>query len=127
MKAEVLILDDHASYLRVLKSAAETRGFKVIGTESSTGAAIQTCSRVQPDVIVVDLHLDSDSDGYPDADEAPPAPDDEPWLRFTGLLAQQLCFNFVHRAISRSVRSVGSVRSDRTAHYLFSSLSIKSF
>jgi DNA-binding NarL/FixJ family response regulator len=64
LKAEVLILDDHANYLRVLRSAAETRGFKVIGTESSTGAALQTCSRVQPDVIVVDLHLDTDSDGY---------------------------------------------------------------
>jgi DNA-binding NarL/FixJ family response regulator len=64
VKSGVLILDDHPSYLRVLRSAAETRGFKVIGTESTTGAALRFCSRARPDVIVVDLHLDSDSDGY---------------------------------------------------------------
>lgn len=64
MKADVLILDDHPTYQRVLRSAAETRGFRVIGAESSTGAALQICSKTRPDVIVVDLHLEGDSDGY---------------------------------------------------------------
>lgn len=64
MKPEVLILDDHPTYQRVLKSAAETRGFTVLGTETSTGAALQACSRSAPSVIVVDLHLDGDSSGY---------------------------------------------------------------
>lgn len=64
MKSEVLILDDHTTYQRVLQSAAETRGFTVIGTESSTGAALQACSRSAPGIIVVDLHLDGDSSGY---------------------------------------------------------------
>jgi CheY-like chemotaxis protein len=64
VKSEVLILDDHPNYLRVLRSAAETRGFKVIEAESSTGAALQVCSRTRPVVIVMDLHLERDSDGY---------------------------------------------------------------
>jgi CheY-like chemotaxis protein len=64
VKSEVLILDDHPNYLRILKSAAETRGFKVIDAESTTGAALQVCARTRPAVIVMDLHLDRDSDGY---------------------------------------------------------------
>jgi CheY-like chemotaxis protein len=64
VKSEVLILDDHPNYLRILKSAAETRGFKVIDAESTTGAALQVCARTRPAIIVVDLHLDRDSDGY---------------------------------------------------------------
>lgn len=64
MKSEVLILDDHPNYLRILKSAAETRGFKVIDAESTTGAALQVCARTRPALIVMDLHLDRDSDGY---------------------------------------------------------------
>ena len=64
MKSDVLILDDHPNYLRILKSAAETRGFKVIDAESTTGAALQVCARTRPAIIVVDLHLDRDSDGY---------------------------------------------------------------
>ena len=64
MKSEVLILDDHPNYQRILKSAAQTRGFKVLDAESTTGAALQVCARTSPAVIVVDLHLDRDSDGY---------------------------------------------------------------
>ena len=64
MKSEVLILDDHPNYLRTLKSAAATRGFKVIDAESTTGAALQVCARTRPALIVMDLHLDRDSDGY---------------------------------------------------------------
>ena len=64
MKAEILILDDHANYQRLLKSAAGSRGFQVLEAASTTAAALQICSRVSPSVIVVDLHLDRDSDGY---------------------------------------------------------------
>lgn len=64
MKNEVLILEDHPTYQQVIKSAAETRGFQVIASESSTGAALQVCSRTRPAVIVVDLHLEGDTDGY---------------------------------------------------------------
>ena len=48
----------------MLKSAAETRGLKVLDAESSTGAALQICARTRPAVIVVDLHLERDTDGY---------------------------------------------------------------
>jgi two-component system OmpR family response regulator len=64
LKAEVLILDDHANYQRLLKSAADSRGFQVLEPASSIAEALQICSRVSPAVIVVDLHLDRDGDGY---------------------------------------------------------------
>lgn len=64
MKPEVLILDDHPTYQNVIRSAAEARGFQIIASESTTGAAIQVCSRTRPAVIVVDLHLEDDTDGY---------------------------------------------------------------
>lgn len=64
MKAEVLILDDNTTYQQLLKSAAGSRGFQVLEPASTTAAALQICSRVSPSVIVVDLHLDRDSDGY---------------------------------------------------------------
>ena len=64
MKPEVLILDDHLNYHKVLKGAAESRGFRVLSSAPTTGAALQICSRTCPAVIVIDLHLDPDSDGY---------------------------------------------------------------
>ncbi len=64
MRAEVLILDDHANYQQLLKSAAGSKGFQVLEAATTTAAALQICSRVSPSVIVVDLHLDRDSDGY---------------------------------------------------------------
>lgn len=64
MKPEALILEDHPTYQRVLESAAEARGFTVLGPEASTGAALQACARTSPTVIVVDLHLDADTSGY---------------------------------------------------------------
>ncbi|RKZ12691.1 hypothetical protein DRQ32_03125 [bacterium] len=64
VKTKVLILDDHPTYQQLLRSAAQSRGFKVLGIEASSGAALETCAKTRPSVIVMDLHLDEDSNGY---------------------------------------------------------------
>jgi CheY-like chemotaxis protein len=64
VKPDVLILDDHESYRRLLRPAAESKGFKVLPSAPTTGAALQVCARTRPKVIILDLRIDPDDDGY---------------------------------------------------------------
>ena len=64
MNSEILILDDHPTYQRLLKSAAEARGFQIAGFAPNSNAALQLCSRANPAVVVLDLHLEDGTDGY---------------------------------------------------------------
>jgi len=64
VKADVLILEDHHSYQRLLRSAAESRGFKVLPAAPTSGAALEVCARTRPRIIVLDLHIDPGAAGY---------------------------------------------------------------
>lgn len=64
MNARVLVIDDHPNYRRLLMSAAQARGFQLLEPCFTTKDAIATCSAHAPEVVVLDLHLQGDVDGF---------------------------------------------------------------
>ncbi len=63
MPRTVLIVDDHAGFRRRARRALEADGYKVIG-EAQTGAAgIEAAAELQPDVVLLDVHL-PDANGF---------------------------------------------------------------
>jgi CheY-like chemotaxis protein len=64
MKAQVLVVDVNPTYRRILMSAAQARGFQVLDPVHSATAAVDACTRLGPEVIVLDLHLRGEVDGF---------------------------------------------------------------
>lgn len=58
----VVLVDDHAAVRDGLAVLLERRGFKVLGAAGTAGEAEEVLSRIQPDLVVVDLAL-PDEDG----------------------------------------------------------------
>ena len=64
MQAQVLVVDDHPNHRRLLLSAAQARGFRLLEPCSTTKDAITACSIHRPEVVVLDLHLQGGVDGF---------------------------------------------------------------
>lgn len=64
MQAQVLVVDDHPNHRRLLLSAAQARGFRLLEPCSSSQEAIAACSQHRPEVVVLDLHLQGGFDGF---------------------------------------------------------------
>jgi DNA-binding NarL/FixJ family response regulator len=63
MPVRVLIVDDHASFRSSARLLLEAEGYEVVG-EAETGAlGLQAAAALQPDVILLDVHL-PDVDGF---------------------------------------------------------------
>lgn len=63
MVRKVLIVEDQAIILEDLKSLLEKSGYNVVGSARSGEEAITLAEEVDPDVIVMDIHLQGNLDG----------------------------------------------------------------
>jgi DNA-binding NarL/FixJ family response regulator len=59
----VLIVDDHASFRASARLLLETEGFEVVGEADSGAAALQAANELQPELVLLDVHL-PDLDGF---------------------------------------------------------------
>jgi DNA-binding NarL/FixJ family response regulator len=73
----VLIVDDYAPFRESARDLLESEGFEVVGEAENGVTALKVARDVQPDVVLLDVHL-PDFDGFEVADRLSrldPAPD----------------------------------------------------
>ena len=63
MATTVLIVDDHPTFRAVARRLLEADGYEVIGEAVDGGSGIEAVERLQPDVVLLDVHL-PDTDGF---------------------------------------------------------------
>jgi DNA-binding NarL/FixJ family response regulator len=63
MAGSVLIVDDHAPFRRFARALLAADGYAVVGEAGDGAAALELAPRVEPDVVLVDVHL-PDMDGF---------------------------------------------------------------
>ena len=59
----VLIVDDHAGFRRRARRALEADGYEVVGEASNGAAGIEAAAQLEPDVVLLDVHL-PDASGF---------------------------------------------------------------
>jgi DNA-binding NarL/FixJ family response regulator len=59
----VLIVDDHAGFRRRARRTLEADGYEVIGEAPNGAAGIEAAQRLEPDVVLLDVHL-PDASGF---------------------------------------------------------------
>jgi DNA-binding NarL/FixJ family response regulator len=59
----VLIVDDYAPFRESARGLLESEGFEVVGEAENGQKALQLAREVQPDVVLLDVHL-PDFDGF---------------------------------------------------------------
>jgi DNA-binding NarL/FixJ family response regulator len=70
MRRTVLIVDDHDAFRAAARAMLEASGFEVVGEAANGRSAIADVSRLQPDVVLLDIQL-PDFDGFAVADRLP--------------------------------------------------------
>jgi DNA-binding NarL/FixJ family response regulator len=63
MCARILIVDDHPSFRASARVVLEAEGFDVVGEAADGTSAQQECSRLRPEVVLLDVQL-PDIDGF---------------------------------------------------------------
>ena len=63
MNHRVLIVDDHPSFRSLARVLLSAEGFEVIGEASDVRGALTAAEELQPDVVLLDVHL-PDGNGY---------------------------------------------------------------
>jgi DNA-binding NarL/FixJ family response regulator len=63
MAVRVLIVDDHENFRSSARLLLEAEGYDVIGEAESGAAALRAAAELNPDVILLDVHL-PDIDGF---------------------------------------------------------------
>ena len=63
MAYTVLIVDDHPSFRASARIVLESEGFDVVGEAEDGASAITQCSRLRPEVVLLDVQL-PDTDGF---------------------------------------------------------------
>ena len=61
--ATVLIVDDHCAFRASARRLLEAEGFDVVGEAGDGHAAITAAQKLQPDLVLLDVHL-PDLDGF---------------------------------------------------------------
>jgi DNA-binding NarL/FixJ family response regulator len=59
----VLIVDDHAGFRRRARRTLEADGYVVVGEAQNGAAGIEAAAELQPDVVLLDVHL-PDASGF---------------------------------------------------------------
>jgi DNA-binding NarL/FixJ family response regulator len=68
MPSTVLIVDDHPSFRASARALLTADGFDVVGEAEDGRSALQAVGRLQPDLVLLDVHL-PDMDGFAVANE----------------------------------------------------------
>jgi DNA-binding NarL/FixJ family response regulator len=63
MPSTVLIVDDHPSFRSSARALLTADGFDVVGEAEDGKSALQAAGRLEPDVVLLDVHL-PDMDGF---------------------------------------------------------------
>ena len=63
MACTVLIVDDHPSFRASARIVLESEGFDVVGEAEDGASALTQCSRLKPEVVLLDVQL-PDTDGF---------------------------------------------------------------
>jgi len=63
MKKHVLVVDDDRDLVQAIKAVLEANGFEVSAAHNGTGALVAISAR-KPDLIVLDVMMDSDTEGF---------------------------------------------------------------
>ena len=63
MACTILIVDDHPSFRASARVVLESEGFNVVGEAADGASALQECSRLRPQVVLLDVQL-PDIDGF---------------------------------------------------------------
>jgi CheY-like chemotaxis protein len=63
MEKKLLIIDDDPDILKSLKVILEDKGFKVL-TASNKTDGIEICTAEKPDLIILDIMMDTNLEGY---------------------------------------------------------------
>jgi DNA-binding NarL/FixJ family response regulator len=61
MRPTIVIVDDSGDYVEAARALLESEGWTVLGSASTTAEAVEICARLQPDVVLVDLGLGTES------------------------------------------------------------------
>lgn len=59
--ADIFLVDDHVMLREGLRNVLEKAGHRVVGEAGHPAAAIADIARLQPSVVLLDLHLEPDS------------------------------------------------------------------
>jgi DNA-binding NarL/FixJ family response regulator len=59
----VLIVDDHTGFRRQARRVLEAEGYEVVGEARSGAAGIEAAAELEPDVVLLDVHL-PDANGF---------------------------------------------------------------
>jgi DNA-binding NarL/FixJ family response regulator len=62
MRQTVLVVDDHAGFRSAVRALLESDGFAVVGQAATGAEALEACSRLHPEVVLLDIRL-PDTDG----------------------------------------------------------------
>ena len=63
MRHTVVIVDDHATFRSFGRACLEADGFTVLAEAADGASAVETCKRLDPDIVLVDVVL-PDFDGF---------------------------------------------------------------
>lgn len=61
MPVRVLIVDDQASFRELARTVLHRRGYTVVGEAGCSATAIDAALRLQPDAVLLDMHLGDES------------------------------------------------------------------
>jgi DNA-binding NarL/FixJ family response regulator len=53
----VVVVDDHRSFAELLSGALQAAGMDVVGTAHSAAQGVAMAQDLQPDIVVVDIHM----------------------------------------------------------------------
>lgn len=60
----VVIVDDHGAFRAAAREMLESDGFVVVGEAADGRSAVSTVRETGPDLVLVDIHLSGDPDGF---------------------------------------------------------------
>jgi DNA-binding NarL/FixJ family response regulator len=74
VRATVLIVDDHPAFRESARALLEAEGFRVVGEAGDAADALAEATRLQPDVVLLDIQLPG-ADGFTVASRLAEMPD----------------------------------------------------